>query len=856
MAAATAAVTAFGGSAIKAGSEFDSSMSQVAATMGTTVDEIGKLRDFAMEMGAKTAFSATQAADALNYMALAGYDADESMQALPNVLNLAAAGGIELAYASDMVTDAQSALGLSMEESADLVDKMAQTASKSNTSVAQLGEAILTVGGTAKTLAGGTTELSTALGILADNGVKGAEGGTALRNIILSLSAPTDTAAAAMKSLGLEVFDAEGNMRPLNETFGDLESALSTMTQGEQTQVLNQIFNKVDLKSVNALLANTGERFDELSGYIDNASGSAEKMAATQLDNFAGDVTLLKSAVEGVQIAFSDKLSPALRKGTQFLTELSGTVQQFIEDGGIEKIIQLFTDLSPAVAGVTAAVVAYKAAMAISSIVDAATKTVKAYQEANEGATAAQALLNTTIMKNPFALIVSLIATVVTALVTLYMTNEDFRNKVNAAWESVKETISNVVSAIATFFTETIPNAAEKAVDWFKAIPENMKEIGKNLIVGLWNGITEKVEWLKGKVTGVIDTVKGWFTGKDGFDEHSPSKWAEEVGKYVSEGLANGIEEEADEAQKAAEKMSSNIYSGLKKWADRQTKYLSLSYGEQADMWEAIQKQFAEGSEEYLEAEEKIFDLRVKQVEEYNEELDRIAKEEEKRQQEAQKEEEQRQKEAQKAWEDHLNKLQEQMEEYNKNVENRANQIQGWYSLFEAAPKSEKVSGNTLLKNLESQTKNIEKFYDKIDELSQRGGIGEALVNEIKEMGPSSMGELEALLSLSDEKLAKYGEEYQKKIDLSKKYAIQDVGPAPTGYETETVSFADSATGISSAALVNGISSATEGETTPVIPLTINLLTGDGDKFASWILPDLIRVANASGTPIASGQYA
>ncbi len=201
--AATTAVGAFGKSAIDVGMSFDSSMSQVAVTMGKTTDEIGDLRQFAMEMGANTAFSATQAAEALNYMALAGYDSQQAMEALPNVLNLAAAGGMELATASDMVTDAQSALGLTMDESAQLVDKMAMASSKSNTSVAQLGEAILTVGGTAKNLAGGTTELSTALGILADNGIKGAEGGTALRNIILSLSAPTDTAAAAMEALGL-----------------------------------------------------------------------------------------------------------------------------------------------------------------------------------------------------------------------------------------------------------------------------------------------------------------------------------------------------------------------------------------------------------------------------------------------------------------------------------------------------------------------------------------------------------------------------------------------------------------------------------------------------------------------------
>lgn len=318
LSSATAAVGAFAGTSVKTGMAFDASMSQVAATMGKTIDEVGNLRDFAMDMGETTAFSATQAADALNYMALAGYDAEQSMAALPNVLNLAAAGGIDLAAASDMVTDAQSALGLSMEESAFLVDQMAMASSKSNTSVAQLGEAILTIGGTAKNLAGGTTELSTALGILADNGVKGAEGGTALRNIILSLSAPTDKAASALAEMGVQVYDATGNMRPLNETFGDLNEALSSMTQGEQTQVLNEIFNKVDLKSVNALLANTGERFDELSGYINNASGAAEQMAETQLDNLAGDVTLFQSALEGAQIVISDKLTPKLREFVQF----------------------------------------------------------------------------------------------------------------------------------------------------------------------------------------------------------------------------------------------------------------------------------------------------------------------------------------------------------------------------------------------------------------------------------------------------------------------------------------------------------------------------------------------------------
>lgn len=348
MVAGGTAVGAFGVSATKTAMNFDSSMSQVVATMGYSVDELHtagseasdtykKLSDFAQEMGATTKFSASESADALNYMALAGYDAETSMQMLPNVLNLAAAGGMELASASDMVTDAQSALGLSLDETTELVDKMAAASSKSNTSVAQLGEAILTVGGTAKNLAGGTTELSTALGLLADNGIKGAEGGTALRNIILSLSAPTDQAAERMKSLGLEVFDAEGKMRPLQDIFNDLNGTLSTMNQGEQTQVLSELFNKVDLKSVNALMATNSERWAELSGAISDSAGAAQNMADVQLDNLAGDITLLQSAWEGFQIAVSSSVggNEKLRSVVQLLSDSLSRLTKVITEEGL-----------------------------------------------------------------------------------------------------------------------------------------------------------------------------------------------------------------------------------------------------------------------------------------------------------------------------------------------------------------------------------------------------------------------------------------------------------------------------------------------------------------------------------------
>lgn len=351
--AATGAAAAFAKTAIDAGMSFDSSMSQVAATMGKTVDEISGLRDAALEAGATTAFSATEAADALNYLALAGYDAETAADTLPAVLNLAAAGGMDLAYASDLATDAMSALGIEAgnENLTKFGDQMAVTASKANTSVAQLGEAILQVGATATMLSGGTTELNAALGILADNGTKGAEGGTRLRNIILSLMAPTDTAAEEMERLGLSVTDAAGNMRPLEDILADLNIAMAGWSDEKRIKTINTIFNKTDIGDVNYLLGVSRDRWMELSSAIDNSEDAMQKMADTQLDNLAGDITMFKSALEGAQIVIADQMNPALREFVQFGTEAVSKLSQAFKDGGLDGAMEaLGTILSDGIA--------------------------------------------------------------------------------------------------------------------------------------------------------------------------------------------------------------------------------------------------------------------------------------------------------------------------------------------------------------------------------------------------------------------------------------------------------------------------------------------------------------------------
>lgn len=184
-------------------------------------------------------------------------------------------------------------------------------------------------------------------------------------------------------------------------------------------------------------------------------------------------------------------------------------------------------------------------------------------QLAQAAMTKGQIALNAALTANPIGAVIAVVGALVAAIVVLWNTNEDFRNAVISAWEKIKETISGAVAAIKTFFTETIPNAAQTALDWFHSIPKQMKDVGRNLLMGLWDGITDKVQWLKGKVTGVVDIIKGWFTGKDGFDEHSPSKWSRGVFRYVMEGGVEGLSDGLPELMRGVSSVSGRVKDGL-----------------------------------------------------------------------------------------------------------------------------------------------------------------------------------------------------------------------------------------------------------------------------------------------------
>lgn len=520
----SAPLAAVGVASVKTSADFDSAMSQVAATMGYTVDELHDdtsdasknmetLSNFAQEMGATTSFSASEAAQALNYMALAGYDTEKSMQMLPTVLNLAAAGGIDLAYASDMVTDAQSALGLSTEETTTMVDQMATTASKSNTSVEQLGEAMLTIGATARSVKGGTQELSTMLGVLADNGIKGSEGGTHLRNVLMSLQTPTDDGAAALANLGIEVYDAEGNMRSMIDIIGDFQTSMEGMTDAEKTDAISQIFNKTDIASVNALLNTSSARFEELSGAIGDATGSAQAMADVQLDNFNGQITLLKSALEGAAIAIGEKLTPYV---SALVEKVQGAVDWFnsLSDSQQDLIVKI--GLVVAAIG-PALLIVGKIVSVVGSITSAIGSFITFIPTLTAALSAVGAVITGTVIPAivsvvtaiaPFLLIGAAIAAVIAGIILVVKNWGAITEWISQKWQEFCNFIMPVLQSIGDFFASIFEKIKEDITTRWTLI--------KNFTTLLWNAIksfiTNTLNGIKTTFANIFNTVKTTVT--------------------------------------------------------------------------------------------------------------------------------------------------------------------------------------------------------------------------------------------------------------------------------------------------------------------------------------------------------
>lgn len=586
-------------SSVSVGMNFDASMSQVAATMGTTVDQIDNLTKVAKEMGSTTKFTATQAADALNYLALAGYDANKAAEVLPSVLNLAAAGGMDLAYASDLVTDAMASLNIEANKQNvdDFGNKLAMAASKANANVSQLGEAILTVGGTAANLKGGTTELTTALGLLANVGIKGAEGGTHLRNIILSLQSPTDEAAKKMQKLGLQVYDSQGKMRGLNDILSDLNSAMNGMTQGQKDSIINQLFNKTDLAAVNGLLAAQGDQWNTLAAQIDNADGAMGQMAETQIDNLQGAMTIMSSAFEGMQLAVYDELEPTLTEAVKWGTDCLTQLTTALSEGGPEAMLaaagEIISDLAAGIAEQLPGLMTTGVEI-ITQLAQNLTDTMPAMLDtgAEVLAALAQGIINATpalltsateiiaefmlylgdhadeIMDTGMQLLESLVIGITDNLPQLITAAAAPIAKWAAALIAHLPDILKCGAAMLTTLVDgivcSLENLAEaalacvaKLVGVWDGSMDEWGHIGENIVSGLLNGIkgawNSLTKWVSNGINGLVSGVKGRL------GIHSPSKVFDEIGVQVCNGLAQGLNRGNKKVKDAAKTVVASV---------------------------------------------------------------------------------------------------------------------------------------------------------------------------------------------------------------------------------------------------------------------------------------------------------
>ena len=331
-AAASAGIAGGLAAATMAGSSFEAQMSTVQAISQASEADMVRLNALAKQMGIETKFSATEAGQGLEYMAMAGWDVDSMLAGLPGIMNLAAASGEDLGQVSDIVTDAMTAFGLEASRSAEFADVLAQASARSNTDVAMMGETFKYVAPVAGALGFSIQDTATAIGLMANAGIKSEQAGTALRAMFTRMVKPTDEVEAAMERIGLSVSNSDGSMRSLDEILRDLRAGFSGLSESERASTAASLAGQEAMSGMLALIEASDEDYDKLSEAIYNAKGAAEEMAQVRMDNLQGDATLLKSSLEGAGIAAYEGLREPLRELTQTGTEWVNTFTENLEE--------------------------------------------------------------------------------------------------------------------------------------------------------------------------------------------------------------------------------------------------------------------------------------------------------------------------------------------------------------------------------------------------------------------------------------------------------------------------------------------------------------------------------------------
>lgn len=561
----TAPIVGAGVAAVKTTADFDKSMSQVKAVSGATGKDFDALRNKAREMGATTKFSASDAADAMNYMAMAGWKSNDMLGGISGIMDLAAASGEDLATTSDIVTDALTAFGKTADDSGHLADVMAAASSNANTNVSMLGESFKYVAPVAGAMKYSMEDTSIALGLMANAGIKASMGGTSLRTVLTNMAKPTDEMAQAMDDLGISLQNDDGSMKSLREVMvdlrkgfgelkvspeeleeglGKLDAALANgeITQEEYNEQVDHWINKT-FKAEDALKAQTAatlagktgmsgllaivnaseEDFNKLANAVDNSDGAAHNMAETMMDNLGGQLDIIKSGLEELAISFGDIMMPAIRGFADFVQGLVDKLNSLDEN---QKQIILTIGMVIAAVGPLLLVIG-----TIISFVAGLIKNFYTISEAIEKVRSGFSLLQPILagVSGPMLAIIAVIGLLVAAFVTLWNTNENFRKKIIEIFNQIKKTIADFSSEFKKRF-ELLKPILNAFINFFKNAWNQFCNFLAPIFINVFNLISNNLKSFLDIIIGVLDIFIGVFTGDwekvwDGVEKVFTSIW-------------------------------------------------------------------------------------------------------------------------------------------------------------------------------------------------------------------------------------------------------------------------------------------------------------------------------------------
>lgn len=491
------------GSIVELGMGFTSSMSEVGAISGATGAELEQLEATAREFGATTVFSASESADALKYMALAGWDVEQSIAGLPGILNLAAASGMGLAEASDMVTDYLSAFGLAASDAEGFADMLAYAQSNANTTAEQLGEAYKNSAANLNAAGQDVQTVTALLSSMANQGLKGSEAGTALAAMMRDLTAKMKDGKVQIGDTSIAVMDAEGNYRDLTDILRDVETATNGMGDAEKAAALSATFTADSQKGLNLILNEGVGSAAAFEAELRKSGGTAEEMSAKMNDNLSGDVKEMSSAFEELGLKIYGTADGPLRSLVQFVTDSVVPA--------IEGLIANLPTIATLVGGITTAIVAQTAATKIKAVADIA---------AANGTTilaTAQKALNAAMKANPIGLIITAITALVAAFVYLWNNCESFRKFWTDLWEGVKSVFSSVWGWLKNFFTVTIPNIFNTVINWVKTNWQGLLLLLVNPFAGAFKLIYDNSESFRKTIQNLVAKIREIFNSIKSF---------------------------------------------------------------------------------------------------------------------------------------------------------------------------------------------------------------------------------------------------------------------------------------------------------------------------------------------------